>query len=269
MKMTNKRMKEILCDKLKGYDFSFEYNQEKEELRVENPRTKKGITISLPPIVAKAEVAEKRAVDETVYYVKEALEVMGSQLSLQGMEEHIYPVIRSTSFPIVSQDGSEFVTNEHTAETRIYYALDLGNTYRLIDQPLLQTSGWNQQKLEESAQQNLLKLSTQTVSDSVGDNVFYFVSTKDGYDASKVLNKQWLESMRGEIKGEMAVAVPHGDVCIVADVRNNVGYDVLAQMCMSFFASGHVPITALSFIYENGKLNPVFILGKNKVDESK
>lgn len=269
MKMTNKRMKEILCDRLKGYDFSFDYNKEKEELRVENTATKKGITISLPPIVAKAEVAEQRAIDETVYYVKEALEVMGSQVSLQGMEEHIYPVIRSTSFPAASQDGSEFVTDEHTAETRIYYALDLGNTYRLIDHRLMKDSGWDQSKVEEAAQRNLLKLSTQTVSDSVGDNIFYFVSTKDGYDASKVLNKQWLKSMREQVKGEMAVAVPHGDVCIIADIRNNVGYDVLAQMCMSFFASGHVPITALSFIYENEKLNPIFILGKNKVDESK
>ena len=264
MKMTNKRMKDILCDKLKEYNFSFIYNEEKEELRVENVTSKKGITISLPPIVAKAEQSEQGAIDETVYYVKEALAAMGSELSLQGMEEHVYPVIRSTSFPMKSQDGSEFVTDDHTAETRIYYALDLGNTYRLIDQQLLQSSSWDKKKVQEVAEVNLLKLSTQTVSDSVGDNTFYFVSTKDGYDASKVLNHQWLKSMREKISGEMAVAVPHGDVCIVADIRNNVGYDVLAQMCMSFFASGHVPITALSFIYEDDKLNPVFILGKNK-----
>ena len=269
MKMTNKKMKEILCDRLKEFNFSFEYNEEKEELRVENVTTKKGITISLPPIVAKAELSEQRAIDETVYYVKEALEVMGSQLSLQGMEECVYPVVRSTSFPVKSQDGSEFVTNEHTAETRIYYALDLGNTYRLIDQQLLQNSSWDKKKVEEVAEVNLLKLSTQTVSDSVGDNTFYFVSTKDGYDASKVLNQHWLKSMREQVKGEMAVAVPHGDVCIIADIRNNVGYDVLAQMCMSFFASGHVPITALSFIYEEGKLNPIFILGKNKRNDAK
>jgi len=264
MKMTNKRMKEILCERLQGDHISFTYNKEKEELRVENGTTKKGITISLPSVVAKAGLSEQRAIDETVYYVKEALEVMGSQLSLQGMDEHIYPVIRSTSFPTSSQDGVEFVTNEHTAETRIYYALDLGNTYRLIDQQLLTNSGWTHKQVEEVAQFNLKKLSTETVSDTVGDNKFFFVSTKDGYDASKVLNQQWLKSMREQVVGEMAVAVPHGDVCIIADIRNNVGYDVLAQMCMSFFASGHVPITALSFIYEEGELKPIFILGKNK-----
>jgi len=269
MKMTNKKMKEILCERLKEYNFSFKYNEEKEELRVENVTTKKGITISLPPIVAKAELSEQGAIDETVYYVKEALEVMGSQLSLEGMEDYVYPVVRSTSFPINSQDGSKFVTNEHTAETRIYYALDLGNTYRLIDQQLLQNSSWDKKKVEKVAEENLLKLSTQTVSDSVADNTFYFVSTKDGYDASKVLNQKWLKSMREQISGEMAVAVPHGDVCIVADIRNNVGYDVLAQMCMSFFASGHVPITALSFIYEEDHLKPIFILGKNKKNDQK
>jgi uncharacterized protein YtpQ (UPF0354 family) len=53
-------------------------------------------------------------------------------------------------------------------------------------------------------------------------------------------------------------------VLIIADIRNNTGYDVLAQMAMSFFANGRVPITALSFLYENGELEPIFILGKNK-----
>ena len=92
----------------------------------------------------------------------------------------------------------------------------------------------------------------------------FFILSIDGYDASCILNIQWLESMKDKVEGEMAVAVPHGDVCIVADIRNNTGYDILAQMCMSFFASGHIPITALSFLYDEGKLEPIFILGKNK-----
>jgi uncharacterized protein YtpQ (UPF0354 family) len=70
--------------------------------------------------------------------------------------------------------------------------------------------------------------------------------------------------MEQQITGEMALAVPHQDVLIIADVRNNAGYDILAQMNMSFFASGRVPITALSFLYEDGGLEPIFILGKNK-----
>ena len=56
----------------------------------------------------------------------------------------------------------------------------------------------------------------------------------------------------------------YGDVCIIADIQNNTGYDVLAQMAMSFFSNGHIPITALSFLYEDGELEPIFILGKNK-----
>jgi len=62
----------------------------------------------------------------------------------------------------------------------------------------------------------------------------------------------------------MAIAVPHQDVLILADIQNETGYDILAQMTMSFFASGRVPITALSFLYENGELEPIFILGKNR-----
>ncbi|MGM9924281.1 MAG: DUF1444 domain-containing protein [Bacillus sp. (in: firmicutes)] len=266
MKMTTKKLKDLLCERLGGDGRSFTYDKEKETLRVEN-REKKGITVALSPLLAKVETAKEAAVEETVYYVKEALAVMGSEQTLEQQESNIYPVIRSTSFPTANQDGTAFVTQEHTAETRIYYALDLGTTYRLLDESFLEKNGWNQEKVHRAAMENVKKLSTDAKSETVADNVFYFVSTKDGYDASKILLIDWLQEMKKKMTGEMAVAVPHGDVCIIADIRNNTGYDILAQMSMSFFASGHVPITALSFLYNNGDLEPIFILGKNKPKE--
>lgn len=265
MKWTTKKVKDLLIKKLEKPDWKLAYDKEKEVLRIENKMTKKGITVSLPPIVAKAEVSKERAIDETVYYVTEALKVMGDTVSLQGQENNVYPVIRSTSFPKESKEGKPLLMKDHTAETRIYYALDLGNTYRLIEQDLLEQSNWDLKKLEEIAYQNLSTLSKNMSKDTVAGNVFYFITTKDGYDASKILLTEWLEYMKTEVvTGEMAVAVPHGDVCIIADIQNKTGYDVLAQMCMSFFANGHVPITALSFMYTDGKLEPIFILGKNK-----
>ena len=60
------------------------------------------------------------------------------------------------------------------------------------------------------------------------------------------------------------LAVPHQDVLVIADIQNETGYDVLAQLTMNFFASGRVPITALSFLYKDGELEPIFILGKNR-----
>ena len=44
------------------------------------------------------------------------------------------------------------------AETAIYYALDLGDTYRLIDENLLQEAGWDQKQLREIAKFNLCSL---------------------------------------------------------------------------------------------------------------
>ena len=32
--------------------------------------------------------------------------------------------------------------------------------------------------------------------------------------------------------GTMAIAIPHQDVIIIADVQNETGYDILAQMAM-------------------------------------
>lgn len=264
MKINSKKIKELLTKRLEDPTRRLSYDSKKDELRIEDKNTNKGVTISLPPLVAKAELNLEQAIDETVYYVTEAIGAMSGEAVPENWEEHIFPVIRSTSFPAESKEGIPFLADEHTAETRIYYALDLGNTYRLLDEKVCKEKGWRQEAIKSAAMNNLSKLSTKASSDTVAGNTFYFISTKDGYDASKILNKDWLKDMRREISGEMAVAVPHGDVCIIADIQNNTGYDVLAQMAMSFFSNGHIPITALSFLYEDGELEPIFILGKNK-----
>ena len=156
------------------------------------------------------------------------------------------------------------MTDEHTAETRIYYALDLGNTYRLLDEKLIEKEGLDRKEIREMARFNVRSLSTSLKKDTVAGNDFYFLNTNDGYDASRILNEKFLQDTKDSLEGDMAVAVPHQDVLIIADIRNGTGYDILAEMTMSFFASGKVPITALSFLYEDGELEPIFILGKNQ-----
>lgn len=140
----------------------------------------------------------------------------------------------------------------------------MGKTYRLLDSRVIDKQGWDPNRIKEMALFNVRSLSTSLKEDQVAGNSFYFLNTNDGYDASRILNKGFLHDMEKQMTGTMVVAVPHQDVLIIADIRNERGYDVLAQMTMSFFASGRVPITALSFYYEKGELEPIFILGKNK-----
>lgn len=270
MKMNERKLKDELEKRLKKEGRTFTYDRNKEVLRIENTASGKGIDISLPGIVAKWHDQKDKAIDEVVYYAEEALVVMNREQSVAGSEKNIFPVIRSTSFPVESEDGNKFLTDEHTAETRIYYALDLGKTYRLIDEQFIQKEGLDPGEIREMARFNVRSLPTSMKKDEVAGNDFYFLNTNDGYDASRILNEKFLEETSKNIKGDMAVAVPHQDVLIIADLRNEVGYDVLAQMTMSFFTNGLVPITALSFMYENGKLEPIFIMGKNKrMDDGK
>jgi uncharacterized protein YtpQ (UPF0354 family) len=264
MKMDNKRMRKELEARLASNDRLFIYDNEKDQLRIESKLNGKGITISLSGIVAKWHNEKDKAIDEVVYYVEEGLKAMVETVKLAEHEKKIYPVIRSTSFPIEAEEGVPFLTEDHTAETRIYYAVDMGKTYRLIDSRILEKEGWEAGRIKEIALFNVRSLSTTLKNDLVRENVFYFLNTNDGYDASRILNKGFLNEMQIRVSGTMAVAIPHQDVLIIADIRNNTGYDVLAQMAMSFFANGRVPITALSFLYENGELEPIFILGKNK-----
>ncbi|MCM3572240.1 MULTISPECIES: DUF1444 domain-containing protein [Mesobacillus] len=262
--MDSRKMRKELENRLQHPDRTFSYDREKDQLRIENITTGRGITIALPGIVAKWQDQKEKAIDEVVYYVSEGLNAMESQLELSGKEKNIFPVIRSTSFPTEAEEGVPFLYDDHTAETRIYYALDLGTTYRLIDSKLLKKEGWSAGQVRETALFNVRSLSVKIKEDRVAENTFYFLNTNDGYDASRILNTSFLNEMKKRMKGTMTVAVPHQDVLIIADVENNTGYDILAQMTMSFFASGRVPITALSFLYEDGELEPIFILGKTK-----
>jgi uncharacterized protein YtpQ (UPF0354 family) len=267
MRMDTKKLTSILKERLGNENRVYTFDSKTDVLRIENESTGKGISIELPRIIANWELTKEKAIDEVVYYVEEALLVMGEKHSLQGKEKNIFPVIRSTSFPTESEEGNPFLADEHTAETRILYALDLGKTYRLIDHRMLANEKWEADHIREIARFNVRSLATPLKKDTVAGNTFYFLNTNDGYDASRIVNEAWLKEVKTTIKGEMALAIPHQDVIIIADVVNDTGYDVLAQMAMGFFANGHVPITALSFLYEDGELEPIFILGKNRKRE--
>lgn len=262
--MDEKKMRRELEQRLKRPGRHLKYDRETETVRVESEDTGKGMEIALSPLVAKWHERKDTVIDEVVYYVEEALKVMGKDQEVAGQEKKIYPVIRSTSFPKETESGALFLTDDHTAETRIYYALDLGKTYRLLDEQLIEKEGLDPQKVREIARFNVRSLPVKLKKDTLRGNDFYFLNTNDGYDASRILNEKFLQEKAETIEGDMIVAVPHQDVLIIGDIRNATGYDILSELTMSFFTSGKVPITALSFTYEEGKLAPIFILAQDQ-----
>ncbi|MFC4556731.1 DUF1444 domain-containing protein [Virgibacillus kekensis] len=268
MKMTSIKMKKILDERLAGPEYKTSYKRDEDSYRIEWKETGQGITIKLPNVVAKYNQRGDAAVDELEDHILEALRIMNEEHNLSGMEKHIYPVIRATSFAMETNAGEKLVHKEHTAETRVYYALDLGKSYRLIDESLLVKEGWTEERIDQIASFNVRSLENDYKKDTVAENEFYFVAKQDGYDASRILNEAFLEEMAANAKGELAVAVPHQDVLILADIQNKTGYDILAQMTMKFFAEGRIPITSLPFIYEDKKLDPVFILAKNRPEKN-
>lgn len=257
-------MKRKIEESLNRPEWQFIYNYKEESLRIEEKESKVGMTLHLNGLIQKWEANKATYFTELIEYIEEAMNAMLGEQRLRGKEANIYPVIRSTSFPTEAKSGKKLIFDEHTAETRIFYALDLGKSYRLIDTSLLREEDWDEQVVKEAARFNLRSLTEEMKEDVVADNTFYFINTNDGYDASRILNQSLLEKMASQTKGTLAVAVPHQDVLIFADIVNNTGYDVLGQMTMSFFANGRVPITALPFLYDDGKLEPIFILAKNR-----
>ena len=263
--MNSKQIVEQIQQKLGTEKFHYTYDEKQDKLRVEHKELGKGLDISIAGVVSKFEVKKEVAIDEVLYTVSQTFDAMEHEKK-QGFDSKakIYPIIRSTSFPKASKEGYPFIMEEHTAETRVYYAVDLGNTYRLVDEQMLSQLSLTAEQIKEAAKFSVKQLSTPLKRDEVSGNVYYFLNSNDGYDASRILNKAFLNDMKSKIEGEMTVSVPHQDVLIIGDIRNNIGYDVLAQMTMHFFTVGMVPITSLSFVYDNEKLEPIFILAKNK-----
>jgi uncharacterized protein YtpQ (UPF0354 family) len=264
--MNSGKLLEILKKRLPSEHFDWDLDRKSDKVRLEHKLLRKGMDISLPEIIARYDMKKDVAIDEIVYTIDETFKAMEREHKdgFRG-EKNIYPVIRSTSFPEETADGNRFIMKDHTVETRIYYALDLGTTYRLIDNSMLKAMGIIETELMESALFRVRSLPTSMKRDEVDGNIYYFVNNNDGYDASRILNSAFLKEMEAKIEGHMTVSVPHQDVLIIGDIRNDTGYDVLAQMTMHFFTTGIVPVTSLSFIYENDKLEPIFILAKNRV----
>lgn len=267
MKMTSTKMNDILQKRLANEDYAFRFNRKDDKLRIEWKDSKQGLTLTIPNLIAKYDMRGEEAITDVVEHISESLRMMREEVKLTGMEKYVFPVIRSTSFPRKTKSGKKLVYRDHTAETRIFYALDEGKSYRLIDESLLAEAGWTKQRTDEIAQFNARSLSTETKLDTVADNDFYFIATQDGYDASRILNESFLEEMKANMKGDMAVATPHQDVLIIADIQNKTGYDILAQLTMKYFTDGRIPITSLPFIYEDKKLEPIFILAKTRPEK--
>jgi uncharacterized protein YtpQ (UPF0354 family) len=240
------------------------YDHKESTLRIEDDEIKKGVTLSLKPLLAKWERNEFGSIDEVVRYVEVGLNAMKKKPAIPGNEKKIYPVIRSTSFPIESNEGHALLYDEHTAETRVYYVIDQGESYTLIQEPMLEGTTFTKEKIREIAMFNVRSLPQPLKEDTVAGNRFFFLRAKDGFDASRILDQSLLEKMEKQATGQLAVAVPHQDVLIFADIVNERGYDVLAQLALQFFGEGRVPVTALPFIYENGELEPTFILAQRK-----
>ncbi len=148
--MNTFQMRDKLKERLSHLDVDFKFNREEETLRIYRTDNNKGITIKLNAIVAKYEDKKEKIVDEIVYYVDEAIAQMADKtLESISSNSQIMPVIIVTSFDKKTKQGVPFIDDEHTAETAVYYAVDLGKSYRLIDESMLEDLKLTEQQIKK------------------------------------------------------------------------------------------------------------------------
>ncbi len=219
-----------------------------------------GFHLSISSVLTKMEQGEEEAhLIEAVRKMKEMAYASTQAKQLKGYEEQIYPIIRSASFPREKQ-GVRLLNREHTAESHIFYALDLGKTYVVIDRKMVDESGYRDEEIHQMAINNVKKLDTSYKQDEVAGNRFYFFSQRDGYAASRILNDELLAFMRRKMTKDMGIAIPHQDVLIMADIQNETGYKVLSRLNMDFCMKGDIPISPLPFLYTNNELEPIMVM---------
>lgn len=263
------QIKREIEEKLNNENWMTSFDREQATLRVIDKRVNKGVTINLDNLKSKFDDNKDQALNETMKMIIEGLNLLTTEVLLNGNERNIFPVIRSTSFETETSDGRKLLHTDHTAETKVFYAIDQGTSYSLIDEGMLEKEGKTFAEIQEASQFNVRSLNHKMREDKVAGNTFYFVSMNDGYDASRILDENLLKKMDEKALGQLTIAIPHHDVLIFGDIQNETGYDVLAQMVFQFFSEGRVPLTALPFMYEDGELEPIFILARKKPKETK
>ncbi|SDO13734.1 DUF1444 family protein [Alkalicoccus daliensis] len=264
--MKSIEIKKELEKQLQNKHWVTSYDREKDTFRIVDDRVDKGITIRLGNVSDNIEKQPETALNDTIAKIKEGMRLLVEKVDLNGKENRIYPVLRNPSFA----EGKNLLFDEHTAETMIFYAVDEKSSYSLIDMNMLEQSGKTADEIREAAKFNVRSLPSDFKEDTVAGNKFYFLHAGDGFEASRILDDQLIQKMQEKIHGDLAVAVPHHDVLIFADIRNETGYDVLGQMTFQFFSEGHMPLTALPFLYDdNNELEPIFILAQKKPKSTK
>lgn len=267
--MDQKELKNKLEKVFQEKQWDSTWNNDKDVFEINLKDQQKPFEISLPNLLQRIN-KEDREPSHVIAQVVEQVQIMMNSIEarktvrLAGQDHNIFPVMRSTSFPNETTNGKKLVYDDHTAESRVYYAIDLGKSYTLVDEEMLKESTWTKQEMKEKALFNLRGLENDVKEDTVAGNRFYFIGTADGYGASRILNQSLIQEYTRKIEGELCLAIPHQDVLVIADLRNSTGYDVLGQMALQFYTNGGMPITPLPFDLKEGKLEPIFILAKRK-----
>lgn len=201
----------------------------------------------------------REALYSFVTYILANIRGQVEKVDLQGKENSVYPVLRHRTF--LEQSKKNYVTHVHTAETIIAYALDLGDTYVLLEEQMIIAAGWHEDDLIKYAMQNLKNLPFAVKTQQVGENMIYFISPTDGYAASRILLSELLEQYAQRKKGDtLGVAIPHQDVLIIADLFGERGAQLLSRLTYDFATKGQVPISPLPFIYQDGVLEPYIVI---------
>ena len=155
--------------------------------------------------------------------------------------------------------ADSFLVKEHTHESKIFYALDLKDSYKLIEKKSLAELNLQEEVVKKEALKNLKKLPLKYNKEEIQGNTFYFLNAKDGYDGSRILDEEVLKYFFKKIQEDFYIGLPHQETLIIADIKNKIGLQILQKIMVKFYTEALLPVTTITFKYDGEKLESFFI----------
>ncbi|MEJ8546059.1 DUF1444 family protein [Brevibacillus borstelensis] len=238
------------------------------EIRIVDTKAGKELTPGIPltPLFVRAEKSSQDSFALTQVFAERVLAIVRGhlkELTLEGAESRIYPVLRHSSF--VRKNPERWVHRQHTEQTSILYALDDAEGYRLIERDMLGDAGWTAEELHRHAISNLQQMPIPKKQQKVGPHLLTFITTADGYAASRILLSTLIDEMESSRTGDiLGVAIPHPDVLVFGDLHGDSGAELLSRLAYDFASKSSMPISPLPFVWEAGELIPIVVVAHEK-----
>jgi uncharacterized protein YtpQ (UPF0354 family) len=188
---------------------------------------------------------------------REPVEIVGDFAENRG---RIMPqVVPDALLEYCRQDQRELAAVQYVGGLAVAFVVDEDERYAYIQRHLMLDWGVAETDLLQASLENLRALSREIDTPyfiGEGERVSVVWETFDGYDASRILLTNELNTMAAQVGGNPVIAIPHRDYLIMFGDTDPEFVLLMQERVREDFEGHNYPITAQLFTLQSGSLVP-------------